>query len=95
MSKQFGGINEADNIRLCINLQKVNSKLKESIYTLPTPVEIFKMVGDVKFFTEIDLSSAYYHIKVKKDNQPLLVFAIIHFQTQGESRTILFLKRNY
>ena len=72
--KQSGGVNEADDIRLCINLQKVNSKLKEPIYTLPTPVKMFRMVGDVKFFTEIDLSSAYHHIKVEEDSQPLLGF---------------------
>ena len=74
MPKRSGGVNEADNIRLCIDLRKVNSKLKEPIYTLPTPVEMFRMIGDAKFFTEIDLSSAYHHIKVEKDSQPLLGF---------------------
>ena len=41
---------------------------------MPTPVEMFKTVGGVKFFTEIDLFSIYHHIKVKEDNQPLLGF---------------------
>ena len=35
---------------------------------------MFRMVGGVKFFTEIDLSSAYHHIKVEEDSQPLLGF---------------------
>ena len=35
---------------------------------------MFKTVGNVKFFTEIDLSSAYHHIKVEEDSQPLLGF---------------------
>ena len=61
-------------IRFYINLQKVNFKLKEPIYILPTPVEMFKTIGGAKFFTEIDLSSAYHHIKVEEDSQPLLGF---------------------
>ena len=72
--KRSGGVNEADDIRLCIDLRKVNSKSKEPIYTLPTPVEMFRTVGGVKFFTEIDLFSAYHHIKVEEDSQPLLGF---------------------
>ena len=66
--KQSGGVNEADDIRLCIDLWKVNSKSKEPIYTLPTPVKMFRTVGGVKFFTEIDLSSAYHYIKVEEDS---------------------------
>ena len=41
---------------------------------MPTPVKMFRTVGGVKFFTEIDLSSAYHHIKVEEDSQPLLGF---------------------
>ena len=66
--KRSGGVNEADDIRLYIDLWKVNSKSKEPIYTLPTPVEMFRTVGGVKFFTEIDLSSAYHHIKVEENS---------------------------
>ena len=41
---------------------------------MPTPVKMFRTVGGAKFFTEIDLSSAYHHIKVEEDSQPLLGF---------------------
>ena len=41
---------------------------------MSTPVKMFKSVGSVKFFTEIDLSSVYHHIKVEEDSQFLLGF---------------------
>ena len=98
MPKQSGGVNEVDDIRLCINLQKVNLKLKEPIYTLPTPVKMFRTVGGVKFFTEINLFSAYHHIKVEEDSQSLLGFVdpqgIQYFwmRLSFDSKGVVFIK---
>ena len=72
--KKSGGQVDPDDIRVCLDLRAVNALTKDPSNILPSPVELFEHVQDVKYFTEIDLTEAYHHIMVLKKSQPLLGF---------------------
>lgn len=57
-----------NKIRVCADFSTgLNDCLKEHNYPLPTPEEIFSKLSGGKIFTKIDLSEAYWQVKVQED----------------------------
>lgn len=65
---------KADNsVRICGNFKiTLNQCLRTDHYPLPNPDEIFAQIAGAKFFSKIDLASAYNQVKVKESSQELL-----------------------
>ncbi|MCP4346888.1 MAG: RNA-directed DNA polymerase, partial [Desulfobacterales bacterium] len=52
----------------------INKWVVPSIHPLPCAKDIFQKIGNFKFFSKLDISSAYHHIALDADSQPLTTF---------------------
>ena len=73
--------------RLCVDYRRVNALQQEvkrtdkstgclTLYPLPKIDEMFAKLGGVKFFSTIDLQSAYYHIGLTRKSQVKSAFLV-------------------
>ena len=73
--------------RLCVDYRRVNALQQEvkrtdrstgclTLYPLPKIDEMFAKLGGAKFFSTIDLRSAYYHIGLTRESQAKLAFVV-------------------
>ena len=73
--------------RLCVDYRKVNALQQEvkrtdrstgclTLYPLPKIDEMFAKLGGAKFFSTIDLRSAYYHIGLTRESQAKSAFVV-------------------
>lgn len=60
--------------RFCIDYRKLNSITTRDVYPLPRIDETTHAVGGSKFFTSLDLKSAYWQIPLHSDSQPKSAF---------------------
>lgn len=62
-----------NKIRVCADFSKgLNKSLKQHIYPLPNPEEIFAKLKVGNFFKKLDLSDAYLQLLVDEDCSRLL-----------------------
>ena len=60
-------------IRICGDFKvSINPVLKQQVYPLPTPEEMFSTLANGESYTKLDLARAYKQMKVQKEHQPLL-----------------------
>ena len=73
--------------RLCVDYRRVNALQQEvkrtdkstgclTLYPLPKIDEMFAKLGSAKFFSTIDLRSAYYHIGLTRESQAKSAFVV-------------------
>ena len=73
--------------RLCVDYRRVNALQQEvkrtdkstgclTLYPLPKIDEMFAKLGGAKFFSTIDLRSAYYHIGLTRESQAKSAFMV-------------------
>ena len=73
--------------RLCVDYRRVNALQQEvkrtdkstgclTLYPLPKIDEMFAKLGGAKFFSSIDLRSAYYHIRLTRESQAKSAFVV-------------------
>ena len=73
--------------RLCVDYRRVNALQQEvkrtdkstgclTLYPLPKIDEMFAKLGGTKFFSTIDLRSAYYHIGLTRESQAKSAFVV-------------------
>ncbi len=70
------GVNKPDG-SICTTVdfsQTVNPVVISTLHTLPRPEDIFRKVQNDKFFSKIDLTKAYWHIKLAEESQYLTTF---------------------
>ena len=57
------------SLHLCINYQGLNNLTIKNQYLLPLISELLDWLGYAKRFTQLDFTSAYYQISIKKNNK--------------------------
>ena len=73
--------------RLCVDYRRINALQQEvkrtdrstgclTLYPLPKIDEMFAKLGGAKFFSTIDLRSAYYHIGLTRESQAKSAFVV-------------------
>ena len=78
---------ETPRRRLCVDYRRVNALQQEvkrtdkstgclTLYPLPKIDEMFAKLGGAKFFSTIDLRSAYYHIGLTRESQAKSAFVV-------------------
>ena len=55
-------------IRFCVDFQKLNSVMVQDAYPLPRMDEILATLGKAKMFSTIDLTDAFWSIKVREED---------------------------
>ena len=54
---------------LCVNYQNLNNLIIKNWYLLPLIGEALDWLGRVKQFTQLDLTSAYHQMRIRKGNE--------------------------
>ena len=63
-------VRKPDNsIRATVDFRKLNNVTRKDSFTIPKISEIMDQLMKAKYFTSIDLGSAYHQIKMDKDSQ--------------------------
>ncbi len=72
------------NLRLCVDYQGLNNLMIKNRYPLPLIREALDCLGQTKQFTQLDLTSTYYRIKIWKGNEWKTAFCTRygHFEYQ-------------
>ena len=57
------------SLQLCINYWGFNNLTIKNQYSLPLISKVFDQLGRAKQFTQLDLTSAYHQMRIRKDNE--------------------------
>jgi transposase InsO family protein/predicted aspartyl protease len=60
--------------RLCVDYRGLNKITKADRYPLPLIRETLRTLGTAKYFTKVDVRSAFHRIRVAKGDEPLTAF---------------------
>ncbi|CAH8629063.1 unnamed protein product [Dicrocoelium dendriticum] len=62
-------------LRVCIDPKPLNEALRREHYALPTLEDVLPRLTKAKFFTKVDLSSAFWHVVLDDESSFLTTFA--------------------
>ena len=63
-------------IRFCIDFRKLNSRTKKDAYALPRISEMFDSLHGAKWFSCLDIKSAYWQVEVEEENKEKTAFTV-------------------
>ena len=66
---------KSGELRVCIDPKFLNEALKREHYRLPLLEDILPALSKAKYFTKVDLSSAFWHCKLDKPSSYLTTFS--------------------
>lgn len=61
-------------LRVCIDPKDLNKAIKREYFPLPTLDEILSKLANSKYFSKVDASEAFWHIKLDKESSYLCTF---------------------
>ena len=62
------------DIRLCVDMRQANIAVKRERYPIPTIDEVVQDLNENKFFSKLDLNSAYQHIGLAPESRDITTF---------------------
>ena len=70
------GKKESPDIRMCVDLSKLNNYVKREYFPAPPPSEVVADIASssARYFTKFDAKSGYYQIPLHSDSQHLTTF---------------------
>lgn len=63
-----------DDFRLVVNMRAANKAIKREYFRLPLLNEMKTKLHGAKYFTKLDLTSAYYHLELSQESRELTTF---------------------
>ena len=62
-------------LRMCIDYRKLNKNTKKNRYPIPHQEDLFdRLGGENKYFSTLDLTSAYHHIEIREEDKEKTAF---------------------
>ena len=74
--KVSGGVEDSKDIRLCMDFREVNKVSEEPEYRVPLVRSLLSKLTGKKYFTELDLASAYHQILLAKESMRFTCFKV-------------------
>ena len=71
----FMAKNKGEHLRFCFDFRYLNAVTIKDAYPIPRIDESLSKLGDAKFFTTLDLGSAFWHVPLKKHDRDKTGFA--------------------
>ena len=69
-------VNKRDNsIRLCVDYRRINACTIIDCHPIPSVDELFSKVRDARYFSKIDLKTAYHQVTIDPDSRNLTAFS--------------------
>ena len=62
------------DIRICIDMRKANSAIKREVYPLPTFHDIISDLRNGKYFSKLDIKSAFHQIELNPESRVITTF---------------------
>jgi hypothetical protein len=62
-------VHQKNKIRVCINFRILNKYIRPDPYPMPLITNIFSKIKAYKWFSKVDLTDAFYNIRVRKEDQ--------------------------
>ena len=62
-------------LRICLDPRPLNRAIKREHFQLPTTENILSQMSGARYFSKLDASQGYWHIKVDEESSKLLTFA--------------------
>lgn len=62
------------NIRFCVDYRRLNNVTIQDAYPLPRMDDILSVLGQAKYFTTLDLTDAFWSIKIRDEDIPKTAF---------------------
>jgi hypothetical protein len=59
---------------MCGDYRPINQQTKSDKYAMPTPEEIFDVVGHVKVFSTLDLRTGYHQLPIQEEDKAKTTF---------------------
>ena len=73
-SRMLVATKKSGKLRICIDPRPLNKALKRERYPIPTMDDILPQLAKSKFFSKLDLSNAYWHVKLDEESSKLTTF---------------------
>jgi hypothetical protein len=67
------------NRQMCGDYRPINRKTKSDKYAMPTPEEIFDVVGHAKVFSTLDLRAGYHQLPIQEEDKAKIAFWGVNF----------------
>lgn len=61
--------------RFCLDFRRLNKIIKPTSYPLPLIEDMLAVLGQSKYFTSLDLRSAYWQMEIEEEDKPKTAFA--------------------
>ena len=74
----------SNDLRICINYKKLNNVTIKPTYYIPDANQIFDSLHGAKYFSTLDLSSAYYQCGIKEEHKQYTAFSTRHGRYEFE-----------
>ena len=68
-------IPKGDDIRLCVDMRQANSGVRRERYPVPTVDEVLQDLNQSKYFSKLDLNSAYHQIELEPESRDITTFS--------------------
>ena len=63
-------------IRFCIDFRKLNSRTKRDAYSLPRIDEMYDCLHGARWFSSLDIKSAYWQVEVAEEDKEKTAFTV-------------------
>ena len=67
--RSSNGEKESGQLRFCCNFRYLNAGTIKDAYPIPRKDESLSKIGDAKFFTTLDLGSAFWQVPLRKKDR--------------------------
>ena len=64
-----------DDIRMCLDFRRLNEITERPVFPIPNVEEILDSLGNAKYFSTIDLGSAYYQVELDESSKLKTAFS--------------------
>ena len=58
-------------LRMCIDYRALNRQTKLDVFPIPRIADLLDRLGCARFFSSVDLATAYHQIRIKQGHEPL------------------------
>ena len=63
-----------ENVRICVDLTKLNMNVKRYIYAMQTVEETLSKIAEENVFSKLDANSGFHQIKLDEESSKLTTF---------------------
>ena len=74
---------KGDQLRFCCDFRHLNSVTVKDAYSIPRIDESLSYLGDAKFFTTLDLGSAFWQVPLRKQDRDKIGFGSVSMETDA------------